>query len=62
MAPNAQALAGLRDIHLPEAGSIWPLAPGWWLLAAAVVALGLLALLERKRRKLQKNAKSEPRA
>ncbi|NRA09372.1 MAG: DUF4381 domain-containing protein [Myxococcales bacterium] len=51
MAPNAQALAGLRDIHLPEAVSIWPLAPGWWLLAAAVVALGLLALLERKRRR-----------
>ena len=51
MAPNAQALAGLRDIHLPEAVSVWPLAPGWWLLAAALVLLGLLALLERKRRR-----------
>ncbi len=25
-------LAQLRDIHLPEAVSLWPLAPGWWLL------------------------------
>jgi hypothetical protein len=26
-------LAQLRDIHLPEAVSWWPLAPGWWVLA-----------------------------
>ena len=29
----------LRDIHLPDAVSWWPPAPGWWLL------LGLVALL-----------------
>ncbi len=33
-------LAQLRDIHLPEAVSLWPLAPGWWLLLA-VCALGI---------------------
>lgn len=33
----------LRDIHLPDAVSWWPLAPGWWLLAVLVVALALLA-------------------
>ncbi len=27
----------LRDIHMPEVPSIWPLAPGWWVLI--VVAL-----------------------
>lgn len=33
----------LRDLHLPEAISWWPLAPGWWILIAiALVGLGFL--------------------
>lgn len=33
----------LRDLHLPEAVSWWPLAPGWWLvIAIAVVGIGFL--------------------
>ena len=24
----------LRDLHLPDAISWWPLAPGWWLAIA----------------------------
>ncbi len=31
-------LAQLRDIHLPEAISWWPLAPGWWVLGALIIA------------------------
>lgn len=30
-------LAQLRDIHLPEAISWWPLAPGWWFLAIVFI-------------------------
>lgn len=33
----------LRDLHLPEAISWWPLAPGWWLLIGlALVGCGFL--------------------
>ncbi|MGB0669190.1 MAG: DUF4381 domain-containing protein [Porticoccaceae bacterium] len=37
-------LAELRDIHLPDSVSAWPLAPGWWLLIFVACA-GLTALL-----------------
>lgn len=32
----------LRDIHLPEAVSWWPLAPGWWLLVGMIIAMGVI--------------------
>ncbi|GJM05283.1 MAG: hypothetical protein DHS20C09_12740 [marine bacterium B5-7] len=32
----------LRDIHLPDAVSWWPLAPGWWAL---IILLGIVLLL-----------------
>jgi hypothetical protein len=27
----------LRDIHMPDAPSIWPLAPGWWVLIVLIL-------------------------
>ena len=43
----------LRDLHLPESISWWPLAPGWWvLLGIALIVIGfvLQRYLERRAR------------
>lgn len=44
---NQQSL-NLRDIHLPEPVSWWPLAPGWWLLLTALLIIIALAFITRK--------------
>lgn len=54
---NTEALAQLRDIHLPGAVSFWPLAPGWWLLLGMLLAIGVaIALYRRARRRSLKRA------
>jgi hypothetical protein len=35
----------LRDIHLPGAIGAWPPAPGWWILAAVIVAAALIGFM-----------------
>jgi len=45
----------LRDLHLPDAVGWWPLAPGWWVLLALIVA-GIAYLAWRWFRAWQFNA------
>ena len=40
----------LRDVHLPEAVSWWPLAIGWWILGfLAIIAIAVLAYIVLRR-------------
>jgi hypothetical protein len=50
MNPAPDVLAGLRDIHLPEAISYWPPAPGWWIALLCLVSLVCWAESARRRR------------
>jgi len=58
---NIQALSDLRDIHLPGAVTVWPLAPGWWLIFGGLVALtvGVLLHLRARRRSVKRAAVRE---
>jgi hypothetical protein len=38
------ALSELKDIHLPEAVSWWPLAPGYWISLAIIILIALISL------------------
>lgn len=39
ISPAQDPLAQLKDIHLPEAIGVWPLAWGWWLLLVIVITI-----------------------
>jgi len=43
MPSTPNPLAQLRDIHLPQSVSWWPLAPGWWLILAGILVLMIAA-------------------
>lgn len=52
----------LRDIHLPDAVTWWPLAPGWWglmLVGLLAIALTFYILIRKKRRQFMFAALTE---
>ncbi len=42
--------AKLADIHLPDAITFWPVAPGWWLLLGSIIIFLLLLIYLIKRK------------
>lgn len=48
----------LRDIHLPPPVAWWPLAPGWYVLAFAVVLLAAIAVWAWRRRRQGRTARA----
>ena len=57
IAPSDPKNLPLRDIHLPDPVSWWPLAPGWWLLALlCIAAVSLCFLLWRRRQRYLSSA------
>ena len=50
-------LAQLSDIHLPADIHSYPIAPGWWLLAAVCLALLIYGALKLRRSILENKAK-----
>ena len=48
---NDPSALPLRDIHLPDSVSWWPLAPGWWLLLSVIIVLLLGGIYFYRRRK-----------
>jgi hypothetical protein len=54
-APNPM-LEQLKDIHLPDPVSWWPLAWPWWLLLVTIVALVIFTILYRKKNAWRKLA------
>lgn len=38
----------LRDIHLPDTISWWPIAPGWWIVLASLLAFFIIVFVIKK--------------
>lgn len=61
--PTMLAQLELRDLHAPAPPSIWPPAPGWWLLAllALIITLWAIRIAWRwsRRRRLRRRVMSE---
>lgn len=58
MQPTQSPLDQLADIHLPDAVSWWPLAPGWWALLALLV-IAVIAFFVWRHKTKQNNYRAQ---
>ena len=59
---SAPFVLELRDIHLPEPISWWPIAPGWWMVIASLIFITLVLLFIKRiyvNKQLNRDIKSE---
>lgn len=52
-------LGQLKDIHLPDPVSIWPLGIGWWVLFVAIVLIALLSVYLFRKNQWKRYAKKQ---
>ncbi len=60
--PPTQTTLNLRDIHLPDPVSWWPIAPGWWIIIASVILIIVVILIAKNiylKKKLNRDIKTE---
>lgn len=53
-----QLLSLLRDIHIPEGVSFWPLAPIWWIILALLIIAGVVSFAIYLKGRLKRRALS----
>ncbi|MDH4195639.1 MAG: DUF4381 domain-containing protein, partial [Nitrospirota bacterium] len=54
MPTSSRPLQELRDVHLPDSISLWPPAPGWWMVFGVVVTGVILFMWMRAYRRRTK--------
>jgi len=63
MKPEPAQMLQLRDIHAPLAPSLWPPAPGWWLLAllslAVLIVIGIWGVRRWRHARLRRRVLAE---
>ena len=54
MPTSSRPLQDLRDVHLPDPVSLWPPAPGWWIVFGLVVTVMIVFICVRAHRRRTK--------
>jgi len=57
-----QPTLNLRDIHLPDPISWWPIAPGWWMIIASVILVIAVVFIAKNiylKKQLNRDIKAE---
>lgn len=56
---DTNALNGLKTVHLPTAVSVFPLAPGWYIVLAIILFAIIFAILWLRHKQMRQQARGE---